>query len=199
MLSVLLLTLLATGVGVARAQTASIGSVENTIGTLIVRRADGRVDEVRGKGSLPLYEGDECHTEKASKALIKLSDGTQVAMNAETKFRYQTRQERTKGTTKIFKLLLGELWMRTVGPSQIEVETPVATAAIKGTEFNIKVDGEGKSTLTVIEGVVEFGTPFGTCPIPKSTQSFGERGKRCTKPVPVDPAPVTAWIADVAR
>jgi hypothetical protein len=47
--------------------------------------------------------------------------------------------------------------------------------------------------------VVEFGTPFGTCPIPKSTQSFGERGKRCTKPVPVDPAPVTAWIADVTR
>jgi hypothetical protein len=78
---------LAGGIGRARAQTASVGSVENAVGVLVVRRADGRVDELRGKGSLPLYEGDECHTEKASKALIKLSDGTQVAMNAETKFR----------------------------------------------------------------------------------------------------------------
>jgi ferric-dicitrate binding protein FerR (iron transport regulator) len=189
----------ANGSGLARAQSPSVGTVENAVGVLVVRRADGRVDELRGKGSLPLYEGDECHTEKASKALIKLADGTQVAMNADTKFRYQSRQERTKGTTKILKLLLGELWLRTVGPSQLEVETPVATAAIKGTEFDIKVDGEGKSTLTVIEGVVEFGTPFGTCPIPKSTQSFGERGKRCTKPVPVDPAPAVAWIADVTR
>jgi hypothetical protein len=56
---------------------------------------------------------------------------------------------------------------------------------------------DGKTVLTVIEGLVEFGTPFGTCPIPASSQSFGERGKRCTRPARVDPTSVTSWISGV--
>ena len=152
------------------AQLASVGAAENAVGTLIVRRLDGRVDNLRGKGSLPLYEGDECRTEKASRAYIKLADGTQVAMNEETTFVIRSRTERAKGVTRIFKMLGGEMWMKTQGPKSIEVETPVATAAIKGTEFNLQVTPDGKILLTVIEGLVEFGTPFGTCPIPAYEQ-----------------------------
>jgi hypothetical protein len=40
---------------------------------------------------------------------------------------------------------------------------------------------------------VEFGTPFGTCPIRTSTVSYGVRGKRCTKPAPTDVKPAIAW------
>jgi ferric-dicitrate binding protein FerR (iron transport regulator) len=180
------------------AQLAAVGSAENAVGTLIVRRVDGRVDHLRGKGSLPLYEGDECRTEKASKAFIKLSDGTQVAMNEDTTFVIRSRTERAKGITRIFKMIGGEMWMKTQGPKAIEVETPVATAAIKGTEFNLQVTADGKILLTVIEGLVEFGTPFGTCPIPASSQSVGERGKRCTRPARIaDPALVTSWTSGV--
>lgn len=175
-------------------QLTPIGNAENALGILIVKRADGRVDQLKGKGSLPLYEGDECKTEKASKASIRLADGTQVAMNEETTFRVQIRRERAKGITRIFKLLLGEMWIKTAEPVSIEVETPVATAAIKGTEFNLRVQPDGKSILTVIEGLVEFGTPFGTCPIRTATVSYGERGKKCTKPAPTDPTPAIAWI-----
>ena len=187
------------GAPVLFAQLTPVGQAENAVGTLIVRRADGRVDQLRGKGSLPLYEGDECKTERGSQAFVRLTDGTQLAMNEDTTFLMRARTERARGAIRIFKLLVGEMWMKSSGPRPIEVETPVATAAIKGTEFNIQVLADGKSILTVIEGLVEFGTPFGTCPIPTSTQSFGERGKRCTKPVPVNPAPITAWIANVVR
>lgn len=180
-------------------QLTPIGNAENALGTLIVKRADGRMDQLKGKGSLPLYEGDECKTEKASKASIRLADGTQVAMNEETTFRVQARRERAKGITRIFKLLIGEMWIKTAEPVPIEVETPIATAAIKGTEFNIQVQPDGKSTLTVIEGLVEFGTPFGTCPIRTATVSYGERGKKCTKPAPIDPTPAIAWITGLVQ
>lgn len=183
----------------ALAQLAPVGKAENALGTLSVKRADGRVDQLKGKGSLPLYEGDECKTERASKAFIRLTDGTQVAMNEETIFLVQARREKGKGIIRIFKLFVGEMWLKTAEPVPIEVETPVATAAIKGTEFNIRVQPDGKSTLTVIEGLVEFGTPFGTCPIRTSTVSFGERGKRCTKPAPIDASQAITWIADVVR
>lgn len=183
----------------ALAQLSPIGKAENALGTLIVKRSDGRVDQLKGKGSLPLYDGDECKTERSSKAYIQLADGTQVAMNEETTFLVQSRREKTKGITRIFKLLVGEMWLKTAEPVPIEVETPVATAAIKGTEFNIRVQADGKSTLTVIEGLVEFGTPFGTCPIRTATVSFGERGKKCTKPAPIDPSQAITWIADVVK
>jgi hypothetical protein len=183
----------------ALAQLTAVGKAENALGTLTVKRADGRVDQLKGKGSLPLYEGDECKTERAGKAFIRLADGTQVAMNEETTFLVQARREKARGVTRIFKLLVGEMWVKTTEPVSIEIETPVATAAIKGTEFNIQVRPDGKSTLTVIEGLVEFGTPFGTCPIRTSTVSFGERGKKCTKPAEIDPSPAISWIADLVQ
>jgi hypothetical protein len=181
------------------AQLTVAGSVENAVGSVIVRRTDGRIEQIRGKGSLPVYEGDECRTERASLAYIKLSDGTQIAINEDTTFTIRSRTERARGLTRILKMVGGEMWMKTAGPKQIEIETPVATAAIKGTEFNLRVTPEGKSVLTVVEGVVEFGTPFGTCPIPASSQSVGERGKRCTKPAPVNPTSAISWISGVVK
>jgi ferric-dicitrate binding protein FerR (iron transport regulator) len=195
----LLVLTLAFGTPESWAQLAPVGKAENVLGTLVVKRADGRVDQLKGKGALPLYEGDQCKTERASKAFIRLADGTQVAMNEETTFLVQARREKAHGVTRIFKLLVGEMWLKTAEPVAIEVETPVATAAIKGTEFNIRVQPDGKSTLTVIEGLVEFGTPFGTCPIKTATVSYGERGKKCTKPTPIEPAPAITWITDVVQ
>jgi hypothetical protein len=181
------------------AQLVPVGTVEVVVGSFVIRRLDGRVDEMTGKSPLPLFEGDECRTEKGSKAYIKLTDGTQVAVNEETTFVVRSRSERGHPAIRIVKLLIGEMWFKTSQPRPLEVETPVAIAVMKGTEFDMKVGADGQSLLSVIDGSVEFGTPFGTCLIPRSSQSVGERGKRCTKPVPVSPAPVIAWIADVVR
>jgi hypothetical protein len=75
----------------------------------------------------------------------------------------------------------------------------VATASVRETEFNLKVQADGQSVLTVIQGIVEFGTPFGTCPIRPSTISYGVRGKKCTKPAPTDVAPATSWTSAVRQ
>src|SRR5215510_7540023 len=63
----------------------------------------------------------------------------------------------------------------------------------------IKVQDDGQTTLTVIQGTVEFGTAFGTCPIRTSTISYGVRGKRCTKPEPVDVQPTRAWLQGLGK
>lgn len=182
------------------AQPTPVGQVENAVGTLVVKRADGRVERLRGKGSLALYEGDECKTERGSKAFIRLTDGTQLAINEDTAFAVRVRMETGRGITRIFKMLVGELWMKTSGPGPLEVQTPAATAAVKGTEFDIRVLPDGKSILTVIEGVVEFRNEFcSPCKAAKATQSVSEKGKRCTEPVPINAPPAIAWIADVVR
>jgi hypothetical protein len=57
-------------------QLASVGHAENAVGTLVVRHADGTKEELRGRGSLPLREGDELRTGRGSKAFVRLADGT---------------------------------------------------------------------------------------------------------------------------
>ena len=178
----------------AAAQGTPVGTAQNAIGTLVVVRSDGIEDRLQGKGALPLYEGDVLRTEAATQALIQFRDGVQVALNEGTAFKILSRWEKARGITRIIRLSQGEVWVTTgEGLKQLEVETPVATAIVEGTEFNLKVQEDGQSVLTVIQGVVQFGTPFGTCPIRTGTISYGARGKRCTKPAETNVQPAIAW------
>jgi hypothetical protein len=192
--------LLLRGVLPSLAQDTTAGTVQNAVGAVVVVRADGIELRVQGKNPLQLFAWDTVRTEAASQVLIATREGIQIALNENTIVKILDRWEKDKGTTRIFRLQEGELWAKTgAGPKPLEVETPVATAAIRETEFNIKVLEDGQTILTVIEGIVEFGTAFGTCPIRPSTMSYGVRGKRCTKPEPTDAKPVTAWTSSLLK
>ncbi|BFU96695.1 MAG: conserved exported protein of unknown function [Nitrospira sp.] len=178
----------------AYADNTPMGTATNAIGTLVIVRTDGVQQRLQGKGNVPLYEGDVLKTDAGSQALITFTEGIEVALNENTSFKLLSRWEKDKPTVRILRLKEGEVWAKTAGgPKRFEVETPVATAAVKETEFNLKVQEDGQSILTVIEGVVQFGTPFGTCPIRTETISYGVRGKKCTKPAATDAKAAKAW------
>ncbi len=183
---------------IAFAQSVQVATAQNAIGNLVVVRPDGIQEKLSGKGPLPLYEGDIVKAEAGSQALILFNEGIQVALNENTTFKILSRWEKGKPATRIIRLKQGEVWVKTGdGPKAFEVETPVATAAVRETEFNMKVQPDGQSILTVIQGIVEFGTAFGTCPIRTSTISYGVRGKKCTKPAPTDVATAVNWTKSV--
>jgi hypothetical protein len=180
------------------AQSVQVATAQNAIGNLVVVRPDGIQERLSGKGPLPLYEGDTVKAEIGSQALILFNEGIQVALNEDTSFKILSRWEKGKPATRIIRMKKGEVWVKTGdGPKAFEVETPVATASVRETEFNMKVQEDGQSILTVIQGIVEFGTAFGTCPIRPSTISYGVRGKKCTKPAPTDVGPTVNWTKSV--
>jgi len=182
----------------ARAESTSVGIAKNAKGTLVVVRVDGVEERLRGKGALALFEGDVLRTDDKSGALIELSSGIQVGLNRDTSFKIVSRWEKEKGITRILRLKQGMLWVKTSGGlKKLEIETPVAIAVVKGTEFVIEALKDGNSVLTVIEGLVEFGTAFGTCPIRTATVSYAEQGKKCTKPVMADVRPAANWTAEL--
>ena len=201
----IVLTVIALSMGLVTAPTThaagdAIANAINAVGEFTVFRTDGIQEQLEGKGSLPLYEGDTVKTGTGSQGLLEFSNGIQVALNEDTQFVILSRWEESKGFTRILRLSAGEVWVKTMGgPKPLEIETPVATAAVKQTEFDIKVQPDGQTTLTVVEGIVEFGTAFGTCPIRTSTISYGNRGKKCTKPAPVDVAPNVAWAQGIRQ
>jgi hypothetical protein len=123
----------------------------------------------------------------------------QVAMNESTEILIQSRWEKGKDITRILRLMKGEIWvLADKGPTLLEVETPVATVAITGTEFNLHVAPDGQTSLTVLEGMVAFGTAFNSWDVPAAMKSEASRGTRCRKPQPVDVRSVTAW-SDAVR
>lgn len=183
----------------AYAETVRVGYADNAIGTLVIVRIDGVQERLQGTGQIPLYEGDVLRTDTGSQAVVKFKEGVKVALNEDTSFKILSRWVKEQPSTRIIRLSRGEVWVTTLGegPFQFEVETPVATAAIEGTEFDLKVQEDGQSILTVVSGIVKFGTAFGTCPIKPGTISYGVRGKKCTKPVPTDVKKSLEWTQAV--
>jgi hypothetical protein len=199
-LAVTLLVVASGGGARLAAQSAPIGEVVSSVGTTVVVRTDGIQERLQGKGAIRLFEHDVIRADAGVRALIELKDGIRIALNEKTTATLHTRWEKARGTTQILRLSVGEVWVKTgEGPKQLEVETPVATAVVRETEFNMKVEPDGQSVLTVVQGVVEFGTAFGTCPIRTNTVSTGVRGKRCTRPAPIDVAPVLSWSRDLVK
>jgi ferric-dicitrate binding protein FerR (iron transport regulator) len=198
--AVFVVVLLTAMVASSRAQLPDAGVAKNAIGTLVVVRPDGIEDRLRGKGLVRLFEEDVLRTDPGSQALVELKEGITVALNENTVVKIVSRWEKTRGLTRIVRVKEGEVWVKTGdGPKAFEVETPVATAIVKETEFNMKVHPDGQSVLTVIQGVVEFGTAFGTCPIRTATVSYGVRGKRCTRPETTDVNAVLGWSRPILR
>lgn len=184
---------------VVSAGSTPAGFAENAIGTLVVVRIDGVQERLQGAGRVPLFEGDVLNTDVGSQAVVKFREGVKVALNEETSLRVISRWVKDKALTRIIRMSRGEVWVTTSGdgPVPFEVETPVATAAIEGTEFDLKVQEDGQSVLTVVSGIVKFGTAFGTCPIKPGTISYGVRGKKCTKPAPTDVQKALEWTKAV--
>ena len=178
----------------AHAAQVVIGQAIKAVGEFTVLRTDGILEHLEGQEALALFEGDILQTAKDSQALLEFSNGIQVVLNEETNFLILSRWESEKGLTRILRLYRGEVWVNTRGgPKPLEIETPVATAAVKQTEFDIHVQPDGQTTLTVIEGTVDFGSALGTWAVTPSTVSYGNRGKKCTKPVEIDVGPHLKW------
>jgi tetratricopeptide (TPR) repeat protein len=98
--------------------------------------------------------GDRIETGDADKAQIQFNDGTTLTLNFNTaieipapKSKVHNLKSKGQGPTSLGRpqevnLLLGQIWskvQKTTNQTVFTVHTPVATAAVKGTEFRLKV------------------------------------------------------------
>lgn len=176
------------------APTAATGvaTVQNVIGQLEVQRpgAPAAADLLQ-KASL--FNGDVTSTGASSKATLLFNEGSQVQINAGSIIEL-TSSERVSGNRRsIFRLVKGEALVRARSP--LAVLTPGGTAAVRGTLFHLRVDDDGTTTLTVLEGVVEFFNAFGSVIVRERGESIGNSGQAPTQPIPVPGAQALTWWA----
>ena len=140
--------------------------IESIEGAVELNR-NGTTTWVRAGSGDMLCPGDSIQTGPFSRALLRLSDGTNQRLLPDSEARWNPPQDDGRS---IWTLLRGLIHIISREPRSLEYSTPFANAGLEGTEFLIEVLDEA-AAITVIEGVVSMRTEGGSVSI-----SAGERG-----------------------
>ncbi|MCK4353075.1 FecR domain-containing protein [candidate division WOR-3 bacterium] len=90
---------------------------------------------------------------------------------------------------------MGELFNRVKQGVDYRARSPVAAWSVRGTQFITKVKKDGTTTLTVLDGVVEFLdiNKKKTVIVKKNQKSVVELGELPSEPVSIDPTYIPRW------
>jgi ferric-dicitrate binding protein FerR (iron transport regulator) len=175
---------------------------KNAVGTLVVRI--GSVEILKAgveqwskaeKGML-ICEGDRVRTREISRAAILLQDGSLTRLNENSDLLFPVKEQDKKNRVK---LLLGHLWAKiTKQETNLEIETPSAVAAIKGTELELwaTVDGD---RLVVWDGTVRFVNSMGDILVRASQEGRSQKGQGPKGPVQIDLGKLDQWFESVVE
>jgi len=109
--------------------------------------ADTSRDFIEAKTGQSVREGFAVRTSRRSFAEITFTDGSAMRINEQTDLIVQSAK-----TLRRIRLNSGEVWVKDENGSRTAVQTPVATATARGTEFTVSADGK----VSVSDGEVEL-------------------------------------------
>lgn len=137
-----------------------------------------------------LAPGTSVRTGEASQAALLLKDQTQIRVNQQSTMKFKAIDEPGQETT--VDLIQGRIWAQVkrvlysvtaaVAPKRtLKMSTPTATIGIRGTDWDVEVGGNGKTTVTVLSGEVDMSNDFGRVAIGSNEQAIAEVGKAPVK------------------
>ncbi|HUP30773.1 MAG TPA: FecR domain-containing protein [Usitatibacter sp.] len=116
-----------------------------------------------------------------SRMAILFPDRTQVRLAQNSTLQIKEAAAGTDAKT-ILNLNSGRSWVQSKSaPQGLIMETPSALAAIRGTDWEMAVEDDGRSTLSVFSGEVEFSNAQGGVVVGANEQAVAEKGKAPVK------------------
>jgi hypothetical protein len=142
----------------ARAQQAEVALVYRLLqeGQMVINPAAG--GERRAQLGDRLRNRDVVATSANTRAALRFTDdGSILRINPGSQVRLTSGDERG-AVVRTLQLEFGEVWARVNrrNGSEFRIQTPAGVAAVKGTEFLVRIDSAGGTTVITLEGVVEF-------------------------------------------
>lgn len=144
--------------GRALAQQVEVALVYRLLqeGQMVINPAAG--GERRAQLGDRLRNRDVVATSANTRAALRFTDdGSILRINPGSQVRLTTGDERG-AVVRTLQLEFGEVWARVNrrNGSEFRIQTPAGVAAVKGTEFLVRIDSAGGTTVITLEGVVEF-------------------------------------------
>lgn len=131
-----------------------------------------------------LLVGDALRTNAYGHLAVLFVDNTQIRLG-----RNSTMVVKKIGNAEdtVLGLEEGTIWGRAErGDEGVTIETPAAAAAIRGTDWTLTVEGD-KTSLIVLEGVVELYNDYGSVSVTRGEAASARIGQAPTKTIIVDP------------
>lgn len=129
--------------------------------------------------------GDTLRTGEIGTLGITFADQTTIRVGRQSTLIVNQIAAATSNTE--LTLPSGNVWARASrGGAGVTVKTPAASAAIRGTDWSLSVQGD-RTSLIVLEGIVDFSNPQGTVTVRQGEGATARIGERPTKLVLVRP------------
>jgi tetratricopeptide (TPR) repeat protein len=140
-----------------------------------------------------LKGGAFVRTGDRSNLALLMPDQTQLRLNQNSML--QIKETPSAGAPARLELKGGRAWMQSKGKAgNVVIDTPNATAAIRGTEWELEVDPAGKTLLAVFSGTVEFSNPQGSVTVNRNEAALAEAGKAPVKIALTNPRDRVQWV-----
>lgn len=145
----------------------------------------------------PLLAGEAVRTGELSRMGLLFADQTQVRLHQRSLLEIKAVAATGEGT--VLGLPLGRMWSHYQKEgARLAVETPAATAAIRGTAWELGVGPDGRTTLTVLSGRVELANDFGRVSVGAAEGAEAEVGKAPVKVLLANPEDRVQWVTAYA-
>ena len=188
---------------ISRAQTAPIAadgatSTSSAAATLI--SAEGTVEMFHlgtngwsaAIAGSTMNVGDQLRTGPHSRATLRLSNLSVLRVGE--LMTYEIEPPRTGSGKPVLNLKSGSAYFFSRDkPQEVQIRTPTVTGAIRGTEFNVLVGLDGRTTVTMIDGKVELTNAFGATVLNSGEQGLAEAGRAPMKTAVLNAVNVIQW------
>ncbi|MEQ1821653.1 MAG: FecR family protein [Fimbriimonadaceae bacterium] len=147
----LLLLMIVVFVPVSQIQAQKLGLFRSIKERVLISKIGG---DAFGQARLnqSVFDSQSIRTLKQSSAAILFVDGFELRVSQRTELILHSSEALRK-----LKLGAGAIWVKVKPGVRVEVETPVLTAAVRGTEFEINEQGELRVYSGIVEGSNEVG------------------------------------------
>lgn len=177
---------------------------------LSVRQMQGDVTVLRSRGAAPAMAGDflgavgdGLRTGPRSSAVLDVdTDVGFLDVSERTEMRIRTLEMATDGgRITHLNVSQGQVRVRlrrfTNPGSQFEIETPAGISGVRGTEFGVSVQENGKTGLATLSGAIETTAAGESVAVPGGFQNLMLPGEPPTQPVPLRDDPGLEYEREV--
>src|ERR1043166_32014 len=167
----------------------------------ILLEKEGKVDVARqgaaqfapGQTNQSLAIGDRLRTGLRSRATLRWSDLSVVRVDELTSMEIQPPAK--AGNKPEAQLRSGAAYFFSrEKPTEVQFRTPVASGAIRGTEFNLAVEDNGRTVISLIDGEVDLAAGEAGETLRSGEQGVIEPGRGPTKTPLINAINVIQWV-----
>lgn len=146
-----------------------------------------------GAVDMALMFGDRVKTGVRSRATVRFSNQSVVRLNELTTM--TVRPTNAPPRTPGLEIEDGAVYFfNRERPEAVEIRTPLASGAIRGTEFHLEVEANGATTLTMLDGEVELISELGRVALKTGEQGVVEPNQAPRKTAALNAMNIIQWV-----